>query len=255
MKYFIAFLLLFTTILTFSQETQTSKKVTGTIVSNNTLLPLANVNIINVNKVKGTMTNTKGYFEIDVTQSDTLHITSIGFQSIKVRVTSDWIKNGNAKIQLTEKAIALEEVVVKRYQLTGYLEIDTKLIPEVENYRYSISGLPNAYEIGDRSPNAFSRVLNSIFNPADMLYNFFGNKPKELKKLKEMRKDDTVRNVLESKFDRETLAVLLGIDKNDIPEILQHCNYSQSFIETANDMQIMDAISQCYEEYKVLKKK
>ena len=127
MKYFIAFLLLFTTTLTFSQETQTSKKVTGTIVSNNTLLPLANVNIINVNKVKGTMTNAKGYFEIDVTQSDTLHITSIGFQSIKVRVTSDWIKNGNAKIQLTEKAIALEEVVVKRYQLTGYLEIDTKL--------------------------------------------------------------------------------------------------------------------------------
>lgn len=64
MKYFIAFLLLFTTTLSFSQETQTSKKVTGTIVSNNTLLPLANVNIINVNKVKGTMTNTKGILKL-----------------------------------------------------------------------------------------------------------------------------------------------------------------------------------------------
>ncbi len=255
MKYFIAFLLLLVSTLTFSQENPNLKKVSGTIVNNATLLTLPNVNIININRVKGTMTNSKGYFEIDANQSDTLHITCIGFQSIKVRVTSDWVKNGNAKIQLTEKAIALEEVIVRRYQLTGYLEIDTKLIPQIENYRYSISGLPNAYEIGDRSPNAFSRVMNSIFNPADMLYNFFGKKPKELKKLKEMRKDDTVRNLLETKFDRETLAVLLGIDKNDIPEILQHCNYSQSFIETANDMQIMDAISQCYEEYKVLKKK
>jgi hypothetical protein len=27
-----------------------------------------------------------------------------------------------------------------------------------------------------------------------------------------MKKDDTVRNLLESKFDRETLGVLLGID-------------------------------------------
>jgi CarboxypepD_reg-like domain len=237
-----------------AQETVDVKKVSGIIVNDFTLFPLNNVNIINTNKVKGTITNTRGFFEINATVNDTLHITCIGFQSIKVRVTNDWVKNGTAKIHLTEKAIALEEVIIKKYTLTGYLEVDTKLIPYQENYRYSISGLPSAYEGGEYSPNAFSRVMNSIFNPADMLYNFFGKKPRELRKLKEMRKDDTVRNLLESKFDRETIAVLLGIDKNDIPEILQHCNYSQSFIETANDLQIMDAISQCYEEYKLLKK-
>lgn len=255
MRYLVAFIILFFTQETIAQETKPLKKVSGTIESVTTLMPLANVNIININRVKGTTTDSKGYFEIDASPLDTLHITCVGFTTLKVRVTTDWIKNGSSKIQLTEKSIALEEVIVRKYQLTGYLEIDTKLIPEIENYRYSISGLPNAYEMGDRSPKAFSRVMNAIFNPADMLYNFFGNKPKELRKLKEMRKDDTVRNLLETKFDRETLAVLLGIDKNDIPEILQHCNYSQSFIETANDLQIMDAISQCYEEYKVLKKK
>jgi hypothetical protein len=115
--------------------------------------------------------------------------------------------------------------------------------------------LPQAYEIGENSPNALTRVVNSIFNPADMLYNFFGKKPKELSKLKDMKKDDNIRTLLETKFDRETIAMLLGIDKNDIPEILRHCSYSDSFIETANDLQILDAISQCYEQYKVLKKK
>ena len=70
-----------------------------------------------------------------------------------------------------------------------------------------------------------------------------------------MKKDDTVRNLLESKFDRETLAVLLGIDKNEIAEIMQRCNYSDAFVKSANDLQILDAISECYEEYKVLKKK
>jgi hypothetical protein len=44
-----------------------------------------------------------------------------------------------------------------------------------------------------------------------------------------MKKDDTVRNLLESKFDRETLAVLLGIDKKY--EILQRCNYSDSLLK------------------------
>jgi hypothetical protein len=65
-----------------------------------------------------------------------------------------------------------------------------------------------------------------------------------------MKKDDTVRN-LESKFDRDSCCAS-GIDKKY--EILQRCNYSDSFIKTANDLQIMDAISGCYEEYKILKK-
>jgi hypothetical protein len=37
---------------------------------------------------------------------------SLGFQSLRVKVTNDWIKNKVAKIFLTEKAIALEEVVL-----------------------------------------------------------------------------------------------------------------------------------------------
>ena len=255
MKYFLLSVLFLVAITTTAQVNPVGQKVSGTIVNDNSLLPIPNANIINVNKVKGVTTNTSGYFEMEVSVSDTLHISILGYRSLRVRVTNDWIKNGTAKILMTEKAIALEEVIVRRYDLTGYLEIDSKLIPEKENYRYSISGLPQAYEAGDRSPNAFTRVLGSIFNPADMLYNFFGNKPKELKKLKSMKKDDTVRNLLESKFDRETIAVLLGVDKKDIAEILQRCNYSESFIQTANDLQIMDAISSCYEEYKVLSKK
>ena len=254
MRYFVAFLFLIFSITGFSQTVTVQKKIHGTIINGNTTFPLADVNIININKVKGTISNNRGNFDIDADVNDTLHITIIGFQSLRVKVTNDWVKNGNAKIELTEKAIALEEVVVKKFNLTGYLEVDTKLIPEKENYRYSISGLPQGYEEGEYSPKAFSRVMNSIFNPADMLYNFFGKRPKELRKLKEMKKDNTVKALLETKFDRETLAILLGIDKKDIPEILQHCNYSEAFIQTANDLQILDAISQCYEQYKVLKK-
>lgn len=255
MRYFTLLFLFFISFGVSAQEETTVQKVAGTIVNDNTSFPIPNANVININKVKGTTTNTRGYFEIEAVVNDTLHITLLGYQSLRVRVTNDWIKNGNAKIQLTEKAIALEEIIVRKYDLTGYLEVDSKLIPEKENYRYSISGLPQGYEAGERSPNAFSRVLGSIFNPADMLYNFFGNKPKELKKLRQMKKDDTVRTLLESKFDQEMIAVLLGVDKKEIAEILQRCNYSESFIQTANDLQILDAISDCYEQYKVLNKK
>ncbi|SHM26916.1 carboxypeptidase-like regulatory domain-containing protein [Flavobacterium xinjiangense] len=255
MKYFVVFFFLVLSTAAIAQDIQPSQKVNGIIINNNTRQPLSNVNIININKVRGATTDSRGYFEIDVQPNDTLHFTILGYQSLRVRVTNDWIKNKSTKIQLTEKAIALEEVIIRPFNLTGYLEVDSKLIPTKENYRYSISGLTQGYEAGEYSPNAFGRVLGSIFNPTDMLYNFFGKNPKELKKLKEMKKDDTVRNLLESKFDRETISVLLGVDKNELAEILQRCNYSEAFIQTANDLQIMDAISGCYEEYKILKKK
>ena len=256
MKYFAVFFFMLVSTISFAQETETTipQRVSGYIYNDNSKQPLPNVNIINTNKVRGAMTDAKGYFEIDVQPNDTLHFSLLGFQSLRIRVTNDWIKNKITRIQLTEKAIALEEVIIAPFNLTGYLEIDSKLIPTKENYRYSISGLTQGYEAGEYAPNAFGKVLGSIFNPADMLYNFFGKNGKELKKLKDMKKDDTIRNLLESKYDRETLAVLLGISKDEIPEILQRCNYSDSFIQTANDLQILDAISGCYEQYKILKR-
>lgn len=254
MRYFaVLFFFLFSALLT-AQESQTPQLINGTINDDNTSKPVSNVNVINVNTVKGVVTDEKGYFEIMASANDTLHISLLGYKSIKVKVTNDWIKNKTTTINLTEKAYALEEVIVRPYILTGYLEIDAKLIPTRENHRYSIAGFPGGYEAGEYSPNAFGRVLGSIFNPADMLYNFFGKKPKELKRLKEMKKDDTVKNLLETKFDRETISALLGVSKSEIAEILARCNYSEAFVKTANDLQIMDAISACYEEYKILKR-
>ena len=254
MKHFAVFFFIFVSTLVFAQAKEEGSLIKGVIKDDNSGILLSGINVINVNTVKGVVTDDKGEFSLMAFANDTLHISLLGYKSIKVKVTNDWIKNKTTTIQMTEKAYALEEVVVRPYILTGYLEIDAKLIPTRENYRYSISGLPEGYEAGEYSPNAFGRVLGSIFNPADMLYNFFGKKPKELRRLKEMKKDDTVKNLLASKFDRETISALLGVTKSEIAEILERCNYSEAFVKSANDLQIMDAISACYEEYKILKR-
>jgi hypothetical protein len=73
-----------------------------------------------------------------------------------------------------------------------------------------------------------------------------------MKKLRKMKEDDEIRNLLQSKFDRQTLMAILQLERVDIDEILNNCNYSSDFIRTANDLQILDAISECYEEYRIL---
>ena len=250
MKNYILFLtFLLTAAVSMAQEPD---EVLGVVINSADDSVLESVNIVNLNQVIGTSTNKNGEFKILAKVNDTLHFSYLGFKSIKVRVTNDWIKFGSSNIELTELALALEEVVVNQLKLTGYLEVDIKQVPDINtNYRYSISGLQGTgYEASKKS--GLTRVIGSIFNPADFLHRMFGKKPNELRKLRKMKQDDEIRNLLASRFDREMLTVLLQVERVDLDEIVSQCNYSKGFIRTANDLQILDAISECYEEYKLL---
>ncbi len=249
MKRYIAVVCLF--LCTSIAVAQDATSVLGTITNAANGAILESVNIVNLNQVIGTTTDAKGQFKIDAKVNDTLHLSYLGFKSIKVRVTNDWLKYGNSNIELTELALALEEVVVNQLKLTGYLEVDIKQLPAInDNYRYQISGLSSGYEAGKKS--GLTKVIGSIFNPADFLHRIFSKRNAELRKLKKMKEDDEIRNLLASRFDREMLTVLLNVERVDLDEMVTQCNYSKGFVQTANDLQILDAISACYEEYKVL---
>ncbi len=253
-KHFFIICLLFSSILT-AQEERENNIISAVVVNAQTDDVMESVHVVNLNQVFGTITNEKGEFTINAAVNDTLYFSFLGFKSQKIRVTNDMFKFKDTKVALTELAYALEEVIVRPYQLTGYLEIDVKNLPINNAYQYSISGLTVGYEGGNRNPTAVTKVLGAILNPADLLRNLFGKKPNQMRKLRQMKEDDDIRNLLASKFDRETLTEFLQLEKVDIQDILNNCNYSKSFITTANDLQILDAISNCYEEYKVLNRK
>ncbi|TDQ29472.1 carboxypeptidase-like regulatory domain-containing protein [Zeaxanthinibacter enoshimensis] len=253
MKKTIALLFTCIGLVAFSQEkAQDPQEIEAIIVNAQTDEPLESVHVINLNQVKGTISDSKGKFRIPAAVNDTLYLTYLGFKPQKVRVTNDMFKFADTRIALTELAYALEEVIIRPYQLTGFLEIDVKNLPINTAYQYSISGLSKSYEAGNKNPSAVTKVLGAILNPADLLRNLFGKRPRQMRKLRQMKEDDQIRDLLASKFDRETLTELLQLEKVDIEDILSNCNYSESFIQTANDLQILDAISSCYEEYKVL---
>ena len=234
----------------------TAQEVIGVVKNAADDKPISTVHVLNLNKVLMSITDANGVFAIDAEVNDTLFLSYLGFKTIKVTVTNDLIKFPKTEFKLTALALALEEVVVRPYQLTGYLEIDAKNVPINRNQRYSIPGLPTGgYEAGSRGPSAFSRVVGSIFNPFDFLHNLFGKKPNELRKLKKIRENNSLRDLLSVKYDRETLGEFLQLNISDIDEILRNCNFSESFIRTANDLQILEAISGCYEEYKILSRR
>ena len=81
-------------------------------------------------------------------------------------------------ITLLEKVNEIEPILISHLLLTGYLQIDTKLIPINENKRFNIAGLNLGYEPGMKAPKATQNLINALTNPVDLVYSLFNTKKK-----------------------------------------------------------------------------
>ncbi|WP_111707534.1 carboxypeptidase-like regulatory domain-containing protein [Lutibacter citreus] len=256
-------LLFFITTIAFSQEpvlkdsiinNSLSVSLKGQIVDHSDKKPLIGAHLFNLNSVFGTITNETGNFEIATAVNDTIYISYLGHQSIKLKITNDLLKGNELVIELYEKTEKIKEVVLKSHKLIGVLEIDAKNVPKDKYSRIHINGLPQTYEVGVRQRREFNSPVDALFRPIDFVYNMFGKKPKQLKKLKKMRDNDQLRQLLEEKFNRELMMEYLEMDANELNELLNECNYSDYFIKQASDLQLIEAVLLCYENYKAIKK-
>ena len=85
------FVFLLTVNLGFGQQT-----FKALIENESTGRPLSGVHVLNLTQVLGTITNAQGVFEINVAPKDTLYLTYLGFKPLKIAVTNDMVKFGNA---------------------------------------------------------------------------------------------------------------------------------------------------------------
>jgi hypothetical protein len=251
----IAFLILiFNAAFGFSQSDSLQIKVKGKIMDIKSKMPIERVTILNKNTSSVVLASENGDFEISAKTNDRLLFSHLGYNYAEVVVNQKWYSEVQT-IFLCLKENEIETVLVTSYTLTGYLEIDTKLIPVNENYRYNIAGLNLGYEPGMKAKNATENLLKSLSNPVDLVYSLFNSKEKDFKKLINLKNDTHFASILSNNTNREVLVMLLQLDKNEIDKILEKCNYSKNFINTASDLQVLDALATSYNDYKVLKRK
>ena len=86
------FVLLFLGFITTTVWSQEETSIKGKVLNASNDVALINVHVVNLNTVKGTVSGTDGEFVIRATVNDTLYFSYLGFKSIRVRVTNDWLK-------------------------------------------------------------------------------------------------------------------------------------------------------------------
>ena len=235
-------------------DTAVNRTLKGRIVSITEKEPLQSAHVVNMNSVEGTITDFDGRFEIPAQVNDTIFNSYIGYQSIKLKITNDLLKGNELEIAIHEKVVNIDEVTVKAHKLIGVLVVDAKNVPQDAYSRIHINGLPQAYEIGNSYKKNYSSGLAAVFNPVDFWYNKFGKKPKEMDRLRKMKEGDQMRSMMEQKFNREIMMDYLDMSRKELNDLLTECNYSSRFINRASDLQIIEAVLECYENYRALQK-
>ncbi|MDB4297315.1 carboxypeptidase-like regulatory domain-containing protein [Flavobacteriaceae bacterium] len=250
------YLLLFLLASTFSfAQTEIEFTLRGKITSAIDSLALDKTTLIDLSSIEGTLSNKEGLFEIDTKVNDTILISHIGYQSVKLKITNDLSKGIELNIELFPKVEDLEPVLLNKHKLIGVLEVDIKNVPKDKFNRIHINGLPQTYEIKKSSASISSfSASKALTNPVDYIYNLFGRKPKKLRDLQKLKEKQSTRDVLTQRFDREIILDYLQMDIAELTEVLSECNYSPYFIQKATDLQLIEAVLECYEGRKAVKK-
>ena len=108
MRYFTV---LFFLILTLSSSAQ-KQVVKGNIINELSKYSEPGINIINLNSLKVSKSDKNGYFEIEASLNDSLHFSSEGYRSLKLKVTNDWLKNQSMTVYIKDNSTTLEEMYI-----------------------------------------------------------------------------------------------------------------------------------------------
>ena len=243
-KKFLTFIFILSSLTVVAQD----NLFTGTLIHAGTKQVIVGANIVNLTSLDGTTSDQNGMFSMPAKVNDSIIIAFMGYKTINIRITTDKLGK-HQTIYMLDAPVVLDEVIVGSNQLTGDLKVDVNLIP----IQKPIDLSPKiAAMFGSPKPTALSRVndaLKKIMNPVDLIYNIFSTRAKDIRRLKKIQKEDKVKQILSNKFDREILSRLLKIDKKDVYLVLEMCDYPEKFIQTANDLQILEAILNCYSHY------
>ncbi len=212
---------------------------------------LSGANVINMRTLSGTITDPNGFFEINARPGDTIYFSFLGFKAVKFPVDSTSFGKMH-QIYMQEQPIALNEIIIKGHELTGILPVDLTLLPVKAQPKIRLDLVPY---FGNKKPDFLTKLndnLRTIMDPVGMLYNLFSARGKDLRKLSRMKENDRIYQMLAARFDRQVIADLLHIPVEEVYRMLQLCDYDEQFLNEASDMQILEALKECYEKHRLL---
>ncbi len=238
----ILFLIQITPVLYAQQNSE--QHIFGKILDDETKVAVPGVHILNKNSNQGTVSDIDGNFALKMSVGDSLLISSVAYQP-HLLIFTDSIEFSQDKIIISIQPATIELAPVKVFAYKSAREFKNAVIalelPEETTTSLVIPG----YYYGPKK-----EVKTGFGSPISFLVGKFGKKAKQEKKFKAAKERDAYRNLISSKYNKEIVEKITGLKAEALKEFMDQCTLSDSFIENANEYDIIVAINNCFEEYR-----
>ncbi len=215
MKYFICFIGLIFPLYSYGQELH----IEGCIVDSSGLV-LQNIHVLNVTSQKGTTTNAEGDFYIPVQINDTLIISSVQYlNSIRVIKEKDLGKPIN--VVLKRNVRLLSDVVLSPRKL--FLDTSTIYSGDIEmSLPFDNTSVKRPY-VERRYDVLKPKVEFYGIGVAASVLGSFTKEYKDIKELKNLKKEDEITQSLYRVFNESFYTQSLEIPKDKIRLFIDYC--------------------------------
>jgi len=196
---------------------------------------LRDVHVVNKRSLKGSLSGKEGYFEIQLQYGDTIVFSRMGYKYYYFVYQDSASALSEVVVALEERNYMLDEVSVFSYELTSNKPREMEIRkPE----------RPTDREIRRDKP-----IQAGISSPAEYLYNLWGSKPQQLRKLRDLEEADSYRKKLYESHNRKRVMELTGLTREELETFMYYCKYSRVRMRTMNDYEFLRSVKACYRQY------
>ncbi len=225
------------------------------------------ISIYNISSQEGTITLLDGSFEIEVAENDRVLVTALQFQRFTIIVDQGVISHKRMAIYLNPSVNALEEVIVRPYDLTGMIEVDIARVKVVDfdsKMDFSYEALEYNHNFTD---DAQSRVEGNIaeqavngeglqygFNPLGFLGLIFPDKNKSKRdSSKDIRQREAIATGLRQRYNVYFFETVFGIEPLKVDDFIYFIDdqgISATMLKPENEIELLSYLHKQSEVYK-----
>ena len=200
--------------------------------------------ILNINTGKKYISNRQGYFKLNYSPSDTILITAIGFDSVKI-ITSSFYPNFNndtVLVILKSKIVRLKEV----------------RIVSSNPKRDSIARAAAEFLKNDPLMNNYDRILNrdkgGLMNPLTAMYQQFSKEGKDAVRFEEFMAYMEKQKQADRRYNRNLVKRVSNLSDIQLDEFISFCKLDKDFVIYASDYDLISAIKECLIHFEARRK-
>lgn len=248
----IKIIFFFITLLTAISQLNAQKEdsvitIIGNLYEKKTLKPVKYAHVINTGNYYGTISDTLGNFKIKGAPGDTLLITAIGYENKIFSYDGEYKPFIVRSIPMEEKTYMIEKVEVTPWGT--YQDFKEKFLNmEVDNPREAIH--PRIWDDLQEPPDTIIPPQPGLESPISLIYSIFSREGKELRKYKELQEEKTIQEKIRSKYNREIVSEITGLENEELIRFMEFCNFSDEYLLKTRKYFILERLKEKYKEYK-----